>query len=227
MILIVGANAAINSRIIPHLNNSDIAVVGRSEPDYFKVLKQEGIGLKFFKTDYTNAAEVVAEIGEISSITVIFAGIASIPSLILNLESQQVRNELLLNLEFSILMTSILLPKMILNGFGRFIFLGSQESSRGAPGGAMYSIIKQAQIGLSRSVAVEYAKFGITSNVLRLGLLSEGYSKELPSKEIEKLRLRIPTTRFLDYKDIAAQICTLIQSPSINGTIIDIDQAVR
>ena len=227
MILIVGANAAINNEIIPFLGDSDLVVIGRSEPEYLEKYNLSGSNIRFYSTDYTNVSNVLTELGDVDSISVIFAGIFSNPSLIIDLTSEQVRNELMLNLEFCIMVTTVLLPKMISAGFGRFIFLGSKESSRGVPGGGMYSIIKEAQIGFSRTLAVEYARFGITSNVLRLGLLAEGYSKNLPIKEIEKLKSRIPTKQSLSYKDIANQILLLIDSSAINGAIIDIDQAAR
>ena len=227
MILIVGANAAINNEIIPFLGDSDLVVIGRSEPEYLEKYNLSGSNIRFYSTDYTNVSNVLTELGDVDSISVIFAGIFSNPSLIIDLTSEQVRNELMLNLEFCIMVTTVLLPKMISAGFGRFIFLGSKESSRGVPGGGMYSIIKEAQIGFSRTLAVEYARFGITSNVLRLGLLAEGYSKNLPIKEIEKLKSRIPTKQSLSYKDIANQILLLIDSSAINGAIIYIDQAAR
>lgn len=227
MILIIGANAAISKQIIPFLNDSEVVVIGRTEPGYLNDFSKNGNEIKFYYTDYLNASKVLTDLGDVKLISVIFAGIFSNPSLIFELKSEQVRNELILNLEFSILITSLLLPKMISAGFGRFIFLGSKESSRGVPGSGMYSIIKEAQIGLSRTLAVEYAKFGITSNVLRLGLLSEGYSNKLPKKQIDNLKSRIPTSENLSYKDIANQILVLIASSAINGTVIDIDQAVR
>ena len=227
MIVIIGANAAINRQIIPFLGDSEVIVIGRSEPEYFHEFKETGKDIKFYFTDYSNANKVLTDLSDTNSVSVIFAGIFSTPALIIDLNSEKIRNELISNLEFSILVTTLLLPKMISSGFGRFIFLGSKESSRGVPGGGMYSIIKEAQSGLSRTIAVEYAKFGITSNVLRLGLLAKGYSEKLPKKEIDKLRTRIPTSEILSYKDIANQILVLIKSPSINGAIIDIDQATR
>ena len=88
-------------------------------------------------------------------------------------------------------------------------------------------MIKTAQIGLSRTIAVEYAKFGITSNVLQLGLLDFGYSKKIPKRTIDSIKSRIPTSTSLEPKDIAVVITALIEASSVNGAVIDIDQSVR
>lgn len=227
MILIIGANAAITPHLIPYFTDKSIVLSGRRLPDYIQDFRGRSIELQFIATNYSDASKVVHTLPDSSNLTVIFAGISSEPTLLVNLDPKQVESELLENLKFSTELVSLLIPKMMSNRFGRFVFLGSKESSRGVAGGAIYAMIKQAQVGLSRTVAVECARFGITSNVLQLGLLDQGYSKKLQIKEIEKLKARIPTTSTLGYKDIAQQINVLIEAPAINGAVIDIDQAIR
>jgi len=227
MILIIGANSAITPNLIPFLNDKTIVLSGRSKPDFSQKFDNLGFKLSFIPTDYCDASKVVQALPDSEKLTVLFAGISSEPTLLINLDQNQIESELLSNLKFSTELVSLLIPKMISNHFGRFVFLGSKESSRGVAGGAIYAMIKQAQIGLSRTIAVECARFGITSNVLQLGLLNDGYSKKMQLKEIEKLRARIPTKNQLEYKDISHQINVLIEATGINGAVIDIDQATR
>jgi len=227
MILIIGANAAITPHLIPFFTDKTIILSGRRVPDYIQEFSSRGIELQFIPNNYTNPSKVVHALPESKNLTVLFAGISSEPTLLVNLKEKQIESELLLNLKFSAELVSLLIPQMMSNRFGRFIFLGSKESSRGVTGGAIYAMIKQAQVGLSRTIAVECARFGITSNVLQLGLLHEGYSKKLQEKDIERMRGRIPTTSKLDYKDISNQISVLIEATAINGAVIDIDQAIR
>jgi NAD(P)-dependent dehydrogenase (short-subunit alcohol dehydrogenase family) len=132
-----------------------------------------------------------------------------------------------LEIEFAINCVKFLIPEMLKKNYGRFIYMGSKESSRGVVGGGLYSIVKNAQIGLSRSTAVEYAKFGITSNVIQLGYLPFGYSTKLKSIEVDNLKKRIPTNKSLSVANIASLIETICESESINGAVIDVDQAVR
>lgn len=57
-------------------------------------------------------------------------------------------------------------PVMKHAGYGRIIFTGSGAGFFGAPGQANYSAAKGGIAGLSRAVAVEGARYGITSNCL-------------------------------------------------------------
>ena len=115
---------------------------------------------------------------------------------------------------------------MMENNFGRFIFLGSKISSMGVMGGASYEVIKSSQKGLSRTLAVEYARFGVTSNVIDIGFLEHGYSERLKDKAKEKLRERIPQKTELRPNEIGEVIKLLLSSSAINGSVITIDQGI-
>ena len=227
MILIIGANAAATPRLIPFLNDKKIVLVGREAPKFMNDYANSETEIQYIPTNYSDAPDILNHLPDIKKLTVVFAGIYSEPTLIINLKKKQIETELLSNLEFSAHLVSLLIPLMMQNRFGRFIFLGSKESTKGVAGGVIYSMIKNAQIGLSRTIAVEYARFGITSNVLQLGLLEDGYSTKLPINDIEKMKLRIPKKSKLDYKDISQQINVLVEASAINGAVIDIVQAIR
>lgn len=63
------------------------------------------------------------------------------------------------------------LPGMKERGFGRLIHIGSVVARLGARNQAAYATVKSALEGLTRSLAVEGARFGVTSNLLELGLI--------------------------------------------------------
>lgn len=56
-------------------------------------------------------------------------------------------------------------------GFGRIILIGSISASYVKPGQVSYSTANSGLIGLSRSLAAEAGRFGITVNVLSAGLV--------------------------------------------------------
>jgi NAD(P)-dependent dehydrogenase (short-subunit alcohol dehydrogenase family) len=225
MILIIGANSALSQALVKYFHKDEIYIVGTKNP--VELNKNYSGSVKFIATDYRNARDVIMEVPQRQDITVVFSGIGSIPALLVNAPHEQIEKEISENVLFSTQLSALLLSNMIKAGFGRFIFIGSKEAERGAPGGALYSIIKASHIGLSRSIAVEYARFGITSNVLQLGLLDWGYSTGLPEREIESLRKRIPTMDSIPAEDIGRAISLLMVNTSINGAVIPIDQAVR
>lgn len=56
-------------------------------------------------------------------------------------------------------------------GFGRLIQIGSVAASLGGAGQVAYSTAKAGLLGLTRTLAVEGARHGVTSNLLELGLI--------------------------------------------------------
>ena len=225
VIIIIGANSALSQELVKYFDKEEIFLVGAKIPS--ELNKSYSSSVKFIATDYRNARDVISAVPEGQDITIIFSGIGSIPALLVSASHQQIEKEILENIVFPTQLSALLISIMMKKNFGRFVFIGSKEADRGAPGSAVYSIIKASQIGLSRSIAVEYARFGITSNVLQLGLLDWGYSTGLPEREIENLRKRIPTMDSIPAENIGNAISLLMVNASINGAVIPIDQAVR
>ena len=223
MKVLIGANSELTIRLVNEFKDKeDLVVVGRSAPPNIDFQDK----LLFFKTDYSDISWC-SKVAEFDNLQIIFVGTNVGPNLLVNLEQKEVSEVLKFEIEFAINCVKFLIPEMLKKNYGRFIYMGSKESSRGVVGGGLYSIVKNAHIGLSRSTAVEYAKFGITSNVIQLGYLPFGYSTKLKSIEVDNLKKRIPTNKSLSVANIASLIETLCESESINGAVIDVDQAVR
>jgi NAD(P)-dependent dehydrogenase (short-subunit alcohol dehydrogenase family) len=226
MIILVGANASIAQELSVNLAEKELYLLGRSRPSWLDQHVDYQIG--FLESDYKSVDCFNNILDGFHNLTIIFVGISASPNLIINIESDEFLHELESNLLFAVKICKKVLPKMIADRFGRFVFLGSKESSRGITGAGTYAIIKQGQIGLSRTLAVEYAKFGITSNVVQLGLLNGGLRHRIKSaKELANLKARIPTSEIIETHEIAQLIKTLIATKSMNGTVIDLDQGVR
>ncbi len=226
MIVLIGANASIVQELVLSIPDEEFLLVGRSKPAWMSNNIESKI--KFVETDYLSIDFLIERKSELQDITVVFTGVSAESGLILNLDSQKFMEDLDRNLNFALKVCQAVLPKMIRDEFGRFIFLGSKEASRGTAGAATYSVIKQAHIGLSRTLGIEYAKFGVTSNVVQLGLLPGGSRTRIRnSKELSQLKARIPTTAELNVIDIAEMIKLLIKVEGINGAVVDLDQGVR
>jgi NAD(P)-dependent dehydrogenase (short-subunit alcohol dehydrogenase family) len=130
------------------------------------------------------------------------------------------------NVGFSQSVVTEVLPGMMRNNFGRFIFIGSKISSMGVIGGASYEVIKSSQKGFSRTLAIEYARYGVTSNVIDIGFLEKGYSEKLKIADRVKLKERIPQRTKLDPNEIAESVKLILTSTSINGSVITVDQGI-
>lgn len=63
------------------------------------------------------------------------------------------------------------LPGMRARGFGRLLFIGSSAAYQGAAGQAAYAATKAGLVGLTRSLAVEAGRHGVTCNLVEPGLV--------------------------------------------------------
>jgi 2-hydroxycyclohexanecarboxyl-CoA dehydrogenase len=100
------------------------------------------------------------------------------------------------------------IPDMVAGGWGRIVTISSSSAQQGAAKMAHYSASKGGVIALTRSLAKEYGKYGITVNTIPPSAIDTPMSREamegnnLPS--IESLAARIPVGRVGTPKDIAA-----------------------
>ena len=94
------------------------------------------------------------------------------------------------------------------------------------PGASAYAASKAGLWGLTRSIAVENVKNGITINNLNLGYFNLGMISEVPSDFQDLLKMKIPAGRFGEPKNILNAIQLLIENDYINGSSIDINGGV-
>ena len=76
------------------------------------------------------------------------------------------------NLRAPLRLLAAVLPGMKARGFGRIVHVGSIAAETGATGQVAYTATKSALIGLTRSVASETARHGITCNLVEPGLIA-------------------------------------------------------
>ncbi len=223
-LVLIGANAYLTSKIYRDFSDFNLTLIGREIPDYFPKTDKK---FNFVMTNYLDSKAVVDQINSENETTIVFIGISSEPSLLLQIKTEQLKLTIDKNILFPLEISKSFIPSMITNNFGRFIFIGSKESSFGVSGGIEYSLIKNAQAALSRGIAIEYARYHVTSNVIRLGFFENGYTNNISEHRREQIKKRIPTNQPLNFKSISDTIKLLIDNESISGTTIDIDQATR
>jgi 3-oxoacyl-[acyl-carrier protein] reductase len=118
-----------------------------------------------------------------------------------------------------------LLPKMLARGQGSIIMMSSVSAEKGNIGQVAYSATKSAMTGITRSLALEVARFGIRVNSLLPGVIETEMTAALPDEERKKLRNHIPLRRLGRPEEIA-QMADFLLSESgsyITGQSIIID----
>ncbi len=84
---------------------------------------------------------------------------------------EQIDTVIATNLRAPLRLLAAVLPGMKARGFGRIVHVGSIAAETGAIGQVVYTATKSALIGLTRSVAAECARHGVTCNLIEPGLI--------------------------------------------------------
>ena len=112
---------------------------------------------------------------------------------------------------------------MISEKWGRVIHLSSVAGIRGMQGTLAYSTAKTGLLGMSRVLAREHARFGITSNVLVLGYFNTGLIETLSDKIRNAIIEEIPSKKLGEPSNIVNAVEYIIKSEYTNGSVLNID----
>ena len=81
------------------------------------------------------------------------------------------RRLLAINLETTFAFSLKALPAMQAAGYGRIVNIASEAGRLGSKGGSVYAAAKAGAAGLTRSIALENGRHGITANNIALGTM--------------------------------------------------------
>ena len=108
-----------------------------------------------------------------------------------------------INLTSTFLLSKYAIKKMLKNKFGRIVNITSIVAHSGNLGQSNYSASKAGIIGMSKSLAIEYAKKNITINCVSPGFIVSEMTENLPDKVKEYLTSRIPMARLGNGEDVS------------------------
>lgn len=118
------------------------------------------------------------------------------------------------------------LPHLKASGEGRIVNIASTEGLGATPEIAPYTSAKHGVIGLTRSLAVELPKYGITVNCICPGAIHTGITARIKDEHKEIFsRRRIPLKRYGIPEEVAHATLSLVLPASsyINGVALPVD----
>jgi 3-oxoacyl-[acyl-carrier protein] reductase len=171
--------------------------------------KAEAVGFDVADMKATEEAIAAAakRLGRLD-ILVANAGVA-MDNLLLRVKEEEIDRVLAVNLKGAIAAARAATKVMMRARTGRVIFLSSVVGEMGNAGQAVYAASKAALLGLTRTLAREYASRAITVNAVAPGFIDTDMTTSITGTAKEKLLESIPLGRTGRPEEIAAAIVFL------------------
>lgn len=114
---------------------------------------------------------------------------------------------------------------MMRGRFGRMINISSVTGLIGNPGQANYAAAKAGIIGMTKTIAKEFASKGVTANVVAPGFIQTEMTEALGSAVLEEAAKRIPLKRLGQGEDIAHAVSYLASEGAgyVTGQVLTVD----
>jgi acetoacetyl-CoA reductase len=134
-------------------------------------------------------------------------------------------NVLNVNLFGAFAMTKAVLEHMIERGSGRIVNISSVIGETGNVGQANYAASKAGMVGLTKSLALEMARRGITVNVVAPGFIGTEMVEAIPKAALDAVIEKIPQRRLGRPEEVARVVQFLLEDESsyITGAVYTIN----
>jgi len=167
--------------------------------------------------------KAVAEFGKID-ILVNNAGIVKDKSFV-KMTSEMWDDVISVNLTGTFNCSKAVIEGMLERQYGRIVNISSVIGRMGNRGQANYAASKAGIIGLTQTLAKEFADKGVTVNAIAPGFIGTDMLKSVPANIMEKILAQIPMGRLGRPEEVASAVTYLVSPEAgyITGQVIDIN----
>ena len=148
--------------------------------------------------------------------------------LILRMTEEDWDAVLSVNLKGTFNCTKAVIRHMAKQRSGKIVNIASVVGEMGNAGQANYSASKAGVIGLTKTIAREYAQRGINVNAIAPGYIETPMTEALPEKAKEELKKLIPMERLGKPEDVAEAALFLVSEESsyITGQVLNVNGGI-
>ena len=230
-ILITGASGAIGNDLVKKFVSLGGNVLGcGTKTEKLDMLKKAYPTIKVKKFDNSDHArieefieDVTLELGGLD-ILINNAG-TNVDNLSLRMKYDEWKKVIDVNLTSTFLLSKYSIKKMLKSKYGRVVNIASVVGHTGNIGQPNYAASKSGIIGMSKSLAIEYAKKNITINCVSPGFIGSDMTMNIAEKVKLYLTSRIPMGKLGTGEDVSNCVAFLSseQASYITGETIHVN----
>ena len=230
-ILITGATGGIGNELIKKFFSLGANIVATgTKSEKLDIIKKKYTSIKILKFNISEHSRIeefidniVLELGGLD-ILINNAGINA-DNLSLRMKDEEWKKVIDINLTSTFLLCKYSIKKMLKNKFGRIVNITSIVGHTGNIGQSNYAASKAGIIGMSKSLAIEYAKKNITVNCVSPGFIISDMTMSIAEKAKIYLTSRIPMGKFGTGEDVSNSVAFLSsdQASYITGETIHVN----
>jgi len=214
-ILITGATGGIGKALVKKFVSLEGNVLATgTKTEKLNALKKEFPNINILKFDISDHSKIEEFIentsSQLSGLDVLInnAGI-NMDNLSLRMKNEEWKKVIDVNLGATFFLCKYAIKKMLKNKYGRIVNITSIVGHTGNLGQANYAASKAAIIGMSKSLAIEYAKKNITINCVSPGLIQSNMTDKIVESIKAVLTSRIPMSKLGTGEDVSNTVAFL------------------
>ena len=231
-IIITGATGGIGNSIVKKLSESGAKILATgTRLEKLEELKSKFKNTDILKFDISKGEEIeefienaTKQLGGGLDCLINNAGITQ-DNLAIRMNIDEWKKVIDINLTSTFLLSKFAVKKMLKNKYGRIVNVTSIVGHTGNLGQANYAASKAGIIGMSKSLAIEYAKKNITINCVSPGFIETKMTDNIAENIKAVLTSRIPMAKLGKGEDVSNTVAFLCSEAAsyITGETIHVN----
>ena len=230
-VLITGASGGIGGELVKKFVSLEANVLGSgTKAEKLDQIKKKYPNIKVKRFDISEHSRIEEFIDNASlelgglDILINNAG-TNADNLSLRMKVEEWKKVVDVNLTSTFLLSKYAIKKMLKNKFGRVVNITSVVGHTGNLGQSNYAASKAGIIGMSKSLAIEYAKKNITVNCVSPGFIVSDMTTNIAEKVKLYLTSRIPMGKLGTGEDVSNCVAFLssVQASYVTGETIHVN----